>query len=97
MSDQKKKLSFLSKLEQEEFYGLPIFSEEEREVYFALDDDEKQQMESLRSLESRVYFILQLGYFKAKFMVFDGSFSECQEDILYIMNRFFPGYNSRHD
>ena len=93
MSDQRKRLSFLSKLERDEFYGLPIFVEEERGAYFSLDDDEKQEMESLRSLESSVHFILQLGYFKAKFMVFDCSFSECQDDVLYIMNQFFPGYN----
>jgi hypothetical protein len=40
-----------------------------------------------------VHFILQLEYFKAKFMIFECSFSQYQEDILYIMNQFFPGYN----
>ncbi|MBY0282120.1 MAG: DUF4158 domain-containing protein, partial [Alphaproteobacteria bacterium] len=94
MSDQRKRLSFLSKLERDEFYGLPIFSEEERGVYFSLDDDENKEMETLRSLDSRVNFILQLGYFKAKFMIFECSFLECQEDVLYIMNQFFPGYKS---
>lgn len=93
MSGKKKRLSFLSEQEQDEFYGLPLFAEEERNVYFSLDDNEKQDMESLRSLESRVHFILQLGYFKAKFMVFECSFSDCREDVLYIMHQFFPGYN----
>lgn len=92
MSDFRNRLTILLEAERDELYALPMFPEEERAVYFALEDDEKQEMESLKSLDSRVHFILQLGYFKAKFIFFDCAFSECQEDVAYILNQFFPGF-----
>jgi hypothetical protein len=45
-------------------YDLPQFSDEERDIYFALDPLEKQQLDQLRNITTSVYFILQLGYFK---------------------------------
>ena len=55
----------LSPTEIEELYGIPNFSAEQRTVYFTLDDVEQQEIESRPSLESRLHFILQLGYFKS--------------------------------
>jgi TnpA family transposase len=89
MKDNQKRIRILSAIEQDALYGLPTFNDYERAYYFSLDEHEKREMEALRSLESRVHFIMQLGYFKAKLMFFECGFSECIEDITYIVNHCF--------
>jgi len=89
MKDNQKRIRILSAIEQDALYGLPTFNDDERAYYFSLDEHEKREMEALRSLESRVHFIMQLGYFKAKLMFFECGFSECIEDITYIVNHCF--------
>ena len=49
--------------EVEALYGRPCFTHEECVQYFALSPKEKAALDQLHCLKSRVYFILQLGYF----------------------------------
>ncbi len=90
MASAGKRLAILSKDEIENIYGLPSFNEAERNFFFTLDESETKEMESKNSIESRVHFILQLGYFKCKSLFFDVSFSEVREDVHYILKRYFP-------
>lgn len=85
-----KRLTILSPIEIEELYEIPKFSIEQRELYLTLNDVEKQAMESRRSLEARLHFILQLGYFKYKSMFFKFEFNQVQEDLNYILGHYFP-------
>lgn len=89
MVDFDTRLTILSKREIDDLYGLPCFNEDEQAFYFALDAEEKKEMEALKSIESRLHFILQLGYFKAKSLFFDMSFSACINDINYIRQCYF--------
>ena len=59
--------------EVEALYGRPCFTHEEMRSILALSPKEKAALDQLHSLKSRVYFILQLGYFKARrmFFIFD--------------------------
>ena len=86
-----KRLTVLSKNEINQLYSLPEFNDEQRAFYFYLNDSEKEEMESLRSTESRLYFILQLGYFKYRNMFFDIKFNTVNKDIGYILREYFPG------
>ncbi len=86
-----KRLTVLSKNEINQLYSLPEFNDEQRAFYFYLNDYEKEEMESLRSTESRLYFILQLGYFKYRNMFFDIKFNTVNKDIGYILREYFPG------
>lgn len=86
-----KRLTILSKTQIDDLYQLPHFSEEERAFYFSLDEEERKEMESLRSIDSQIHFILQLGYFRTKNLFFEITFLECIEDIEYISNRYFAG------
>ncbi len=47
----------------------------------------------LRSVKSQTSFILQLGYFKAKNLFFTFDLHETEEDILYILEQYFPNAN----
>jgi TnpA family transposase len=84
------RLTILTSKELEAIYGLPQFTEEERDTYFELNPIEKQVMEEMRTYAAKIYFILQLGYFKSKrqFFVFD--LQTVNEDMRYILRRYFP-------
>jgi TnpA family transposase len=89
------RLTILTPKEIQALYGLPQFNEEEREIYFTLDPLEKHQFDQLRNLAASVYFILQLGYFKAKKQFF--MLSEVSDDVTYILKRYFPSEEKATD
>jgi hypothetical protein len=70
-------------------YGKPHFTPDERVDYFSLTHPEKEVLQEFRSVRSKTYFILQLGYFKAKHLFFTFDLHETQEDILHILEHYF--------
>lgn len=85
-----KRIRILSKLELQDLYDIPTFNQAERHIYFHLNDDEKAVSKSFKSIESKVYFIWQLGYFKAKSLFFMEQLSTENHDICYILKQYFP-------
>ena len=75
--------------EIKQIYGLPRFTEEQRNTYFALNPSEKQVVTKLRSVKTKVYFILQLGYFKAKKILFVFEPADVKADASHILNRYY--------
>lgn len=86
---QAKRLKILSKSEINELYDIPQFTQNEKEKYFSVSKEEHKVMLERGSLASRVYFILQLGYFKATAQFFNCSFDEVKNDVNFILNRYF--------
>ena len=82
----------LTILEPDEIYSLyatPSFDEEQQVLFFDLNEMEQQRMLKYRNPVSRLYFILQLGYFKAKqqFYIFD--LSQVAADRNRLQKRYF--------
>jgi hypothetical protein len=88
--DPGKRLGILTKSEFQELYGLPHFSSDERAKYFSVDSTEKRELKNLRTTQARLYFILQMGYFKAKKMFFPFESQEMEDDIRYIAQKYLP-------
>ena len=90
MQEQSKRLTILTAKEIDTVYGLPRFTDEERDVYFSLDSREQSAFGGIRTLTAKVYFILQVGYFKAKrqFFVFD--LHSVADDVTFVLRRYFP-------
>lgn len=86
-----KRLTILSKDEITALFEKPNFTKEERDFYFALDEGEYKIMLSFGSILSRMFFILQLGYFKAKQGFFTLDLNSVQEDLSYIARTYFLG------
>src|SRR3989338_6032835 len=86
-----KRLTIFSKAEIAELFDRPIFTEQERVAYFALEADERKIMLSFGSIQSRIFFILQLGYFKARKAFFNIDLFLVKEDFSYIANAYFLG------
>jgi len=85
-----KRLRILGDDEIEALYELPHFTQEERAQYFTLSQIEKDVLAELRSIRSQIYFILQLGYFRAQHLFFVFDFHEVEEDVNYILQKHFP-------
>jgi len=91
-----KRLRILGDDEIAALYGRPCFTPEERLEYFSLAPREKAALEQLHSITSRIYFMLQLGYFKSHHMFFVFTFADVEEDARYIQGQYFPGFHLDH-
>ncbi len=78
--NSEKRLSILSNSERKTIYGLPAFNNLERKYFFALEKIEGEIVyKKLNGLNSEIYFILQLGYFKCSHKFFKFNFHEVLE------------------
>lgn len=94
-----KRLTILSTQEIAAYFGIPQFDDKERQHYFSLSKTEQQLMQTL-SPSTRWYFILQLGYFKAKKQFFILDYSKVTKDLNFIVayhQCFFPHKNVSED
>ena len=87
-----KRLRILGDDEIQALYGRPHFTDDERLEYFALSPTEKAVLEQLHSVKSRIYFILQLGYFKSHHMFFVFDLPEVGEDARYVQAQYCPDF-----
>ncbi len=85
-----KRLKILETDEIEAIYGLPVFDDEDRAFYFALSPPEKAVLSQLHGLKSSIYYILQLGYFKARQQFFVFSLQQVAADAEYVQRTHFP-------
>ncbi len=88
------RLKILSEDEIKIIYDRPIFTYEDRCQYFSLSQPEKELLDTLRSVKSKAYFILQLGYFKAKHLFFTFDLHEVEEDLQYVQKKYFNSNGS---
>jgi len=85
-----KQLTILSDGEISKLYDLPKFDEDARQTYFDLNDVEKAAMNQYSRIFTKTYFVLQLGYFKAKQLFFVIDVEKVHKDAEYIRQRYFP-------
>lgn len=88
------RVQLLGDAEVAELYALPKFDEIEREYYFSLNDSENKALTKLIKPHTKLYFILQLGYFRAKKMFYKISSDTIADDILHIKKRYFSDKNN---
>lgn len=87
--DNIKRIQLLTASEIADLYDRPDFNEDERKLFFALTDAEKSVLHNYKNVRTRVYFILQLGYFKAKQQFFDFDFADARDDSAFILRVYF--------
>lgn len=91
MSTTTKRLTILNDSEIEAIYALPQFNPAERAEYFYLDDAAQSAVDKLRRFDTKVYFILSLGYFRARPTMRHFHFKNVQDDLAYVCETYFPG------
>src|SRR5260370_38626611 len=85
-----KRLHILDNEEIEALYGRPCLTGDERTDVFTLTQPEKDLLTSFTHIPIQLYFLLQLGYFKAKQLFFTFTFDDVVEDVTYLLDRYFP-------
>ncbi len=82
-------LTILSQKEIEQIYGLPKLTSKQRAIYFDLTVEEQGFLQNYRTPLTKIYFILQLAYFKFKqqFFVFD--LGDVSQDVAHIQSIYF--------
>ena len=85
----KRKIKLLSENEIRDLYALPKFNILERQQYFDLNKDEIILLKQFRTTKSKLYFILQLGYFKATQQFFKFNLSRVTKDVKYVLKKYF--------
>jgi TnpA family transposase len=89
---ESRRLKILDADEIEAVYDLPVFDDEDRAFYFALSPPEKAILSQLHGRKSSIYYILQLGYFKARRQFFVFTLQQVAVDAQYVQRLYFPGY-----
>ena len=84
-----KRIQLLSSTEVEELYARPEFNTYEQNLYFSLSPAERTALEQFRNTQTRVHFILQLGYFKAKQQFFSFALNEVSNDVQHIVATYY--------
>ena len=82
-----KRIYLLSETEIADVYARPDFNQCEKELYFTLNTRELDILNRYSNIRTRVYFILQLGYFKAKQRFFNFNFEDVLTDVEYILSK----------
>ncbi|NOQ89742.1 MAG: DUF4158 domain-containing protein [Gammaproteobacteria bacterium] len=95
MKANRNRLSILTQSEIQDYFGIPRLTQEDREYYFELADNEVKLINENWQLNSKLYFVLQLGYFKAKRMFFSFDVEAVANDVSYIIDAYFP-YDADH-
>ncbi len=96
MRANQNRLSILTQSEIQDYFGIPRLTQEDREYYFELADNEVKLIGENWQLNSQLYFVLQLGYFKAKRMFFSFDVEAVVNDVSYIIETYFP-YDAGHE
>lgn len=85
---QSDRLQILSPEEYELLWGVPRFSQYDRDLFFALTAREHHTLGRLRTVRTRVHFLLQLGYFRARQRFFRVEAESVRDDIEYLSRRY---------
>ena len=81
-----KRLYLLDAAEVAALYDQPHFTDEERAYYFALTPTETTLMQTFADGAVQAFFVLQLGYFKAKQRFFSVKLADVFSDLIFIIN-----------
>lgn len=76
--------------EHHDLYDVPQFNENDRDYFFTLNESELFELEQLRVSSNKAYFILLLGYFKAKPVTLTLTWGIVKNDLTYIYQKYFP-------
>lgn len=89
--DLSKRIRILNIQEYKQYYLIPCFEHEEKEEFFNFSDIETEYINSLKSIDSKMLAMLQIGYFKAKnrFFQVEPSNPSVISDMIFLSKKFF--------
>ena len=85
------RLKILSDDDFNKLYKLPKLNNEERQFVFELDEIDKNYLNTVNSIPTKINYILHLGYFRTSQYFFAFTFQGVKEDVRFIIKTYFPG------
>jgi hypothetical protein len=79
----------LSEAEITDLYERPKFNQNEQLLYFEMNQVELDTLAQFGAIKTKVYFMLQLAYFKAKNQFFTFEFDDVRADVDYVLSKLF--------
>ncbi|EKA6129479.1 DUF4158 domain-containing protein, partial [Salmonella enterica] len=95
MQKHKKRISILTKSEINELYQTPSFKPVERSEFFSLDIVLKKEFDKIINIESRVYLILIIGYFRYKPVLPKFTSKNVKGDVKYIIQTYYKNESTK--
>ncbi len=89
MLDRKNRITLLSSPEIDELYNLPNFNRQDMEFFFSLSDDDYLLIAKYRTTKLKIYFILQLGYFRATHKFYNFKLEDVSAEVAYLTTKYF--------
>ena len=83
-------LEILTEQEIHALYGLPQLDDNQRFLFFEMSDQEITAMKRFKTYPSRIYFALQLAFFKAKQQFYIFSLESVATHVDYLRKLYFP-------
>ena len=91
----KTRINLLSDAEIEDLYNIPVFNDQDREVFFSLSKDDNILISKYRTTKVKIYFILQLGYFRATNNFYTFDLKDVADDVLYLDKKYFSNSGNK--
>jgi len=85
---QSDRWQILSPEEYELLWGVPQFSQYDRDLFFALTAPERHALARLRTVRTKAHFLPQLGYFRARQRFYRVDVQSVRDDIEYLSRRY---------
>lgn len=87
--DRKNRITLLSPPEIDELYNLPNFNTQDMEFFFSMSDSDHLLIAKYRTIKLKIYFILQLGYFRATHKFYNFKLEDVPTEVAYLANKYF--------
>jgi len=84
MNTRQKRLSILTGPEIQDYFGVPRFTLQEREYFFALSGKDTRAIGQGRSIHTKGGFVLMFGHFRSRRMFFKYRLEDFGSDLSYI-------------
>jgi len=91
----KTRINLLSDAEIEDLYNVPVFNDEDRNIFFSLSKDDHVLVTKYKTTKLKIYFILQLGYFRATNNFYTFDLKDVVDDVSYLDKRYFSNSGNK--
>jgi hypothetical protein len=82
-------LIILNKSEIEEIFDILKIDPQDRELFFEITPEDTVYLEGETLIHNKIDYILQAGYLRACHKFYKFEFSDIQDDVQYILNRYY--------
>ncbi|MBY0581225.1 MAG: Tn3 family transposase [Rickettsiales bacterium] len=86
---QKNRIALLSNAEIDQLFNIPTFNSQEMNLFFDLSDNDHLLLENYKTIKLKIYFIIQLGYFRTTQRFYNFNLEDVPEIVSYLANKYF--------